>query len=179
MAPANETSDLRAYRPPSHPSEVGSRRQLGPILILTHPGFQAITRRRLLLRFLLVEETLAGRGAHLRGYAIALAVFDRDESFDPQAPRGEERASHLQARQVASSVLVALWRPHRIVFPEGCHSSRLSWVRPTGRAPAWVGAGRAATGVEKAHSPLSSSTQAIAGVPVTPAAAVPPAAPRR
>ena len=36
-------------------------------------------------RFLefLVKEALAGRGERLKGYNIALEVFDRPESFDP------------------------------------------------------------------------------------------------
>jgi hypothetical protein len=32
----------------------------------------------------LVGEALAGRGDRLKGYAIAVAVFGRDDSFDPQ-----------------------------------------------------------------------------------------------
>jgi hypothetical protein len=43
---------------------------------------QGSARRRDLLRYL-VEETLAGRGGQLKGYSVALAVFARDESFDP------------------------------------------------------------------------------------------------
>ena len=35
------------------------------------------------LRYI-VEEALAGRGDALKEYTIALDVFDRDESFDPQ-----------------------------------------------------------------------------------------------
>ena len=41
-------------------------------------------RRRELLRYL-VEETLAGRGDLIKGYSVALAVFDRDDSFDPSS----------------------------------------------------------------------------------------------
>ena len=52
-----------------------------------NPGSPVVrfsARRRALLRYL-VEETLAGRADRLKGFSVALAVFGRDESFDPQA----------------------------------------------------------------------------------------------
>ena len=52
--------------------------------ILTDPGFQASAARRSLLKFV-VEETLAGRGEQLKGFTIAVAVFARDQDFDPQS----------------------------------------------------------------------------------------------
>ncbi len=50
--------------------------------ILQTPPFIASPRARNLLHFV-VTETLAGRGERLKGYVIAMAVFGRDESFDP------------------------------------------------------------------------------------------------
>ena len=44
--------------------------------ILASPAFPASERRGSLLRYL-VDETLAGRGNFLKGYAIATAVLDR------------------------------------------------------------------------------------------------------
>ena len=41
-------------------------------------------RARSFLRYL-VEQTLAGHANRLKGYTIATAVFERDESFDAQA----------------------------------------------------------------------------------------------
>jgi adenylate cyclase len=58
------------------------RRQID--LILQSADFHASERRRILLRYL-AEETLAGRMDRLKGYSIAIAVFKRPESFDPQA----------------------------------------------------------------------------------------------
>ncbi|WP_027132881.1 hypothetical protein [Geminicoccus roseus] len=52
--------------------------------ILADPGFQASAARRRLLEFI-VEETLAGRGDQLKGFTIAVAVFARDQNFDPQS----------------------------------------------------------------------------------------------
>ncbi|MGK9236788.1 hypothetical protein KXS07_33525 [Inquilinus limosus] len=51
--------------------------------ILTSADFRASERNRRFLRYV-VEETLAGRTDRIKGYSIAVAVFDRDESFDPQ-----------------------------------------------------------------------------------------------
>jgi len=55
------------------------RAQLGRIV--TDPLFGS---NRRLTRFLtyIVEETLSGQADRIKGYAIALSVFDRDESFD-------------------------------------------------------------------------------------------------
>lgn len=51
--------------------------------ILRSPGFAQSDRLQKLLRYI-VEETLAGRSGRLKEYSIALEVFERDESFDPQ-----------------------------------------------------------------------------------------------
>lgn len=51
--------------------------------ILASSCFQASEKRRRFLRFV-VEETLAGRANRLKGYTIAVAVFERGEDFDPQ-----------------------------------------------------------------------------------------------
>ena len=51
--------------------------------ILSSSGFQASKRHRTFLRYV-VEETLQGRSTQLKAYTIALDVYNRDESFDPQ-----------------------------------------------------------------------------------------------
>jgi TolB-like protein len=56
------------------------REQLARIL---HSGpFHQSRRRQRFLEYL-VNETLAGRGERLKGYNVALEVFDRPETFDP------------------------------------------------------------------------------------------------
>jgi adenylate cyclase len=57
------------------------KRQVQKILASSH--FDASSRNRKFLQFI-VEQTLAGHGDRLKGYTIALEVFDRDPSFDPQ-----------------------------------------------------------------------------------------------
>ena len=50
--------------------------------ILKSGPFQQSRRRQRFLQYI-VNETLAGRGERLKGYNIALAVFDRPKTFDP------------------------------------------------------------------------------------------------
>jgi hypothetical protein len=56
------------------------REQLGRIL--KSAPFHQSQRRQRFLEYL-VNETLAGRGERLKGYNIALEVFNRPETFDP------------------------------------------------------------------------------------------------
>ena len=51
--------------------------------ILASPHFDASERNRNFLAYV-VEEALAGRAERIKAYAIATAVFGRDEGFDPQ-----------------------------------------------------------------------------------------------
>ena len=50
--------------------------------ILQQRPFVQSQRRQRFLEYI-VNETLAGRGERLKGYNIALEVFDRPETFDP------------------------------------------------------------------------------------------------
>jgi adenylate cyclase len=50
--------------------------------ILRSGPFHQSRRRQRFLEYI-VNETLAGRGDRLKGYNVALAVFDRSETFDP------------------------------------------------------------------------------------------------
>lgn len=60
-------------------SVVAIREQLGRIL--ASPEFRATDKMRDFLRFI-VQEKLAGRSNRLKGYTVALAVFDRTDDFD-------------------------------------------------------------------------------------------------
>jgi adenylate cyclase len=51
--------------------------------ILAGSAFDASERNRAFLRYV-VEETLAGRTDYIKGYTVALNVFNRDPDFDPQ-----------------------------------------------------------------------------------------------
>lgn len=66
--------------------------------ILSSDDFQASDRLKRLLEFL-VTETLEGRGGDLKAYTIALAVFGRDPSFDPQVdPTVRVEAGKLRSK---------------------------------------------------------------------------------
>jgi hypothetical protein len=71
------------------------REQLAKILASRH--FDRTTRLSRLLRFI-VEQTLAGRAAELKEYPIAIAVFDKPDSFDPRL----DAIVRVQAREMRS-----------------------------------------------------------------------------
>ena len=50
--------------------------------IIKSGSFMQSRRRQRFLQFI-VNETVAGRGERLKGYNLALEVFDRPETFDP------------------------------------------------------------------------------------------------
>jgi adenylate cyclase len=52
--------------------------------ILASGAFVGSGRTRRFLRYV-VEETLAGRGHRIKAYSVAVAAFERDDSFDPQS----------------------------------------------------------------------------------------------
>lgn len=69
------------HQPPAGPAHADILEQL--TRILASAEFAASARLQKFLSFL-VAETLAGRSDRLKEYAIAIDVFERDESFDPQ-----------------------------------------------------------------------------------------------
>ncbi len=78
------------------------RAQLERILASDH--FARSERMRGLLRFL-VEETLAGRAERLKGFTLAVEVFDRDETFDPQVDSLVRAAAGRLRRRLAQYAL--------------------------------------------------------------------------
>lgn len=64
-------------------SESDQKAVLGQLdRVLKSEQFSQSRRRQRFLQYI-VNETLAGRGDRLKGYTIAIAVFDRPQSFDP------------------------------------------------------------------------------------------------
>lgn len=87
--------------------------------ILASSSFNASTRKS---RFLthVVEEALAGHGDHLTAYDVAIAVFDRDERFDPQS----DPLVRITARRVRGALdqyylTSGRDNPLRIAIPKG------------------------------------------------------------
>jgi len=109
--------------------------------ILSSPHFQASERRRAFLRFV-VDETLAGRAESLKGYTIALAVFRRDDSFDPQADPVVRLEARRLRRDLDSYYMDAGQKdPIRISIPKGSYVPNFEWhnaqsVAASAREPA-------------------------------------------
>jgi len=63
-----------------------SRREVEAVLsdVLAHPDFAASSRLSSFLKFV-VTEALEGRADRLKAFSIAVTVYGRDETFDPQA----------------------------------------------------------------------------------------------
>jgi hypothetical protein len=64
--------------------------------ILDSAEFDTTDRGRRFLRYV-VDETLAGRGDRIKAYSVAVEVFGRDASFEPQSdPIVRIEAGHLR-----------------------------------------------------------------------------------
>jgi TolB-like protein len=123
--------------PPS-PAEVRDQLQR----ILDSPSFEASDRRRRFLGYV-VDELLAGRADRLKGYSIATAVFERDDSFDPQT----DPVVRLEARRLRRGLehyYLTAGRddPIRIEIPKGGYAptcerraSALADLSPAPAAP--------------------------------------------
>jgi adenylate cyclase len=95
--------------------------------ILDSPSFEASERRRRFLRYVM-EEMLAGRAGRLKGYSIATAVFDRDDSFDPQT----DPVVRLEARRLRRALehyylTAGRHDPIRIEIPKGGYVPICEW----------------------------------------------------
>ena len=108
--------------------------------ILASADFDASERNR---RFLshIVEETLTGRGDRIKAYGIAIAVFRRDDSFDPQGdPIVRIEASRLRCSLERYHLLTGKDDPLRIEIPRGGYAPAISptarWRDAAGRGPA-------------------------------------------
>ena len=104
------------------------RHQLDRIL---HSGpFHQSQRRQRFLEYL-VNETLAGRGERLKGYNVALEVFDRPETFDPildpivriEAARLREKLREYYGADGQGDLI-------RIDLPKGTYTPHIEF-RPT------------------------------------------------
>ncbi|UFI05423.1 tetratricopeptide repeat protein [Roseibium aggregatum] len=98
------------------------REELSRVLQSDH--FHATPKRRAMLTFL-IEEALAGRADTLKGYAIGLAVFGRDESFDPQSdPIVRLEARRLRHDLDSYYIAEGARNPIRISIPKGQYAPK-------------------------------------------------------
>lgn len=122
------TVAMTAGAPDDGPTADDVRAELGRIL--SSPALQASARRRAFLRFV-VEETLAGRAGRLKGFTVAVAVFDRDETFDPQSdPVVRIEARRLRRDLDCYYVDAGRRNPVRISIPKGSYVPSFEWREP-------------------------------------------------
>jgi adenylate cyclase len=89
--------------------------------ILDHPEFKATERMRNLLSHV-VNETLAGNAAQLKGYTIATDVFGRGADFDSaRDPVVRVQAGRLRRALERYYLVAGADDPVRIDIPKGCY----------------------------------------------------------
>ena len=93
-------------------------------------GHDADERRQRRQRFLeyLVNETLAGRGERLKGYNVALEVFERPETFDPTVdPLVRIEAARLREKLREYYGTDGQNDPVRIDLPKGTYTPQIEF----------------------------------------------------
>ena len=89
--------------------------------------FQQSRRRQRFLEYL-VNETLAGRGDRLKGYNVALEVFDRPETFDPMVdPLVRIEAARLREKLREYYETDGQSDPIRIELPKGSYTPQIEF----------------------------------------------------
>jgi adenylate cyclase len=106
--------------------------------ILGSPGFDASARNRRFLEHI-VAETLAGRADRLKGLTIAIDVFGRDATIDPQQdPVVRVEAAKLRRRLERYYLSAGREDPIRIDIPKGGYVPTFEPRAPALPAPASV-----------------------------------------
>jgi adenylate cyclase len=112
----------QASRPPPSPEEI--RAQLDRIL--SSPEFPVPARGCAFLRYV-VEETLAGRASRIKGYSIAIEVFERDEKFTQDDPVVRIEASRIRRALERYFLVGGQEDPIRIGMPKGGYIPVFTW----------------------------------------------------
>ncbi|MGF1629281.1 MAG: hypothetical protein ACFCUT_07405 [Kiloniellaceae bacterium] len=96
--------------------------------ILGSSEFLGSDRARRFLRYV-VEETLAGRGGRIKAFSVAVAAFDRDETFDAQNdPIVRIEAGRLRRFLERYYLVGGAADPIRIDIPKGAYVPTFSWL---------------------------------------------------
>ncbi len=113
----------------SEPAEKAVRAQLDRIL--KSSIFQQSRRRQRFLEYL-VNETLAGRGDRIKGYNVAVEVFERPATFDSNVdPLVRVEAGRLRDKLREYYDAEGQNDPIRIELPKGCYAPLIE-LRNTG-----------------------------------------------
>ena len=109
----------------TEPDQKAIREQL--VCILNSGPFHQSQRRQRFLEYL-VNETLAGRGERLKAYNVALAVFDRPETFDPVTdPLVRMEAARLRDRLREYYEADGKNDPIHITLPKGAYTPQIEF----------------------------------------------------
>ena len=105
------------------------------VRILNSAPFHQSQRRQRFLEYL-VNETLAGRGERLKGYNLALEVFDRPETFDPTV----DPLVRIEAARLREKLHEYYWAdgrndPIHIDLPKGSYTPQIEFRQPTTPSP--------------------------------------------
>ena len=100
------------------------------VRILNSGPFHQSQRRQRFLEYL-VNETLAGRGERLKGYNVALEVFDRPETFDPTVdPLVRIEAARLREKLREYYGTDGQGDPIHIDLPKGTYTPQIEFRQP-------------------------------------------------
>ena len=103
--------------------------------ILNSGPFQQSRRRQRFLEYI-VNETLAGRGERLKGYNVALEVFDRPATFDPVVdPLVRIEAARLREKLREYYEADGRSDPIRIELPKGSYTPHIEFRQASAPAP--------------------------------------------
>ena len=105
------------------------------VRILNSGPFHQSQRRQRFLEYL-VNETLAGRGERLKGYNVALEVFDRPETFDPTVdPLVRIEAARLREKLREYYGTDGQGDPIHIDLPKGTYTPQIEFRQPATPGP--------------------------------------------
>ena len=135
----------------SEGDQTAIRQQLGRIL--KSGPFQQSRRRQRFLEYI-VNETLAWRGERLKGYTVALAVFDRPKTFDPALdPIVRIEAARLRDKLREYYEADGHADPIRIDLPKGSYRPQIEFLDGSdGKAESAIEAPIQATNVGEGSS---------------------------
>lgn len=111
-----------AQRVPPAPEDI--RAQLDRMV--ASPEFPNAGHAHAFLRYV-VEETLAGRAERIKGYSIAIEVFNRDEGFNQDDPVVRIEAGRLRRTLERYYLIAGKDDPVRIDIPKGKYVPYFSW----------------------------------------------------
>jgi len=120
VGPIRQDSALQGSAGPTEPSPAEVRAALERVL--ASRCFEQAGRSSAFLRFV-VEQTLAGQGDRLKGYTIAVEVFERPPDFDAQTdPLVRVEAGRLRRRLIEYYADEGRADPVRLELPRGSYS---------------------------------------------------------